>query len=311
MTEIIFDAHQDILLHERDEKKEIVQTGFDALVKSGIKLVVAAIFLDPDKVQNLTNQEKAFVAEEQLEGYLKVIRKNRKLMLVKDLDSLQKLMHSDLTGILLHIEGVDFINENNLDLVDKFYARGLRSVGLVWGQDNYIAGYSDSDSGLTDFGKKFIAKLNEKNIIIDLAHANEKTFDDVLILSRKPIMVSHGNSYELCPTPRNFKASQLEKLANKGGVQGIFFSRKYVSGKDAVKKEDVIAHFVKSYQINPKLTMLGTDFGGISSGFVEDWDNLGRLPEIIKLIKKELGQEAAEKISYMNFLSFLKKNYEN
>jgi membrane dipeptidase len=307
MKKIIFDAHQDVLTHEQDNNKTIIQTGFEILAKSAIKMAVSSVFLEPDKIVGLNNKQKTKIIENQIRDYLTIIKNNEKLMLIKNKQDLSKLMQSDLTGILIHIEGVDFIDENNVDTIDYFYNLGLRSVGLMWGANNNMGGYFGSKMGLTNLGKKFIRKLNDQNMLVDLAHTNEKTFYDAIKISQKPVMVSHGNCYQLCEDCRNFKNKQLELLAQKRGVQGIFFSKKYVSKKENVFVKDVVKQFVKSYQISPEGTMIGTDFGGISSGFVKNLNNVNRLSQLIELIEKKLGKEAAEKISYKNFLNFLEK----
>jgi len=307
MKKIIFDAHQDVLTHEQDNNKIIIQTGFEVLAKSTIKMVVSSVFLEPDKIVGLNNEQKIKIIENQIRDYLTIIRDNEKLMLIKNKRDLNKLMQSNLTGILIHIEGIDFIDENNFNIIDYFYSLGLRSVGLVWGANNNIGGYSGSKMGLTNLGKKFIKKLNDQSMLIDLAHTNERTFYDVMKISQKPVMVSHGNCYQLCEDSRNFKNKQLKFLAQKKGVQGIFFSKKYVSKRENVSVNDVVKQFVKSYKISPNVTMIGTDFGGISSGFVENLNNVNRLSQLMELIEKKLGKEAAEKISYKNFLNFLEK----
>lgn len=307
MKKIIFDAHQDILTHEQDKNKKIIQTGFSDLIDSPVKLVVSSVFLEPDEIKNLNKIQQAKIIEKQIGKYLAIIEKNKKLLLIKNKKDLEMLMKSDLTGILIHIEGIDFIDENNLEVLDLFYKLGLRSVGLVWGKDNNIGAYSDGVGGLTEFGKKFIQKLNEKGIIIDLAHTNEKTFYDVLRVSQKPIMVSHGNSYALCENPRNFKDRQTKFLAEKQGVQGIFFSKKFVSNKDKVSIDDVTKHFEYVRKIAPNSIMIGSDFGGISSGFVENLNNIKQLVKVAELLEKKLGKKILEKIMYKNFFSFLQK----
>ena len=308
MKNIIFDAHQDILIHERDKDKKITQTGFGELVKSSIKMVVASVFLEPEKIAGLNSRGRIKFAESQIKDYLKIIKKNKNLMLIKNKNDLMKLMQTDATGILIHIEGLDFINERNVNVIDYFYDLGLRSAGLVWGEDNNIGGYSGSNKGLTNFGKKLVQNLNDKKIIIDLAHTNKKTFYDVMAISLKPVMVSHGNCYKLCKDGRNFKQRQLRLLAQKKGVQGIFFSGKYVSKKKNILIQDVVEHFYESYKISPELTILGTDFGGISSGFAQGLNNINQLPQLIKIVERQLGKEAVKKISYSNFFNFLEKS---
>ncbi|MFA6974073.1 MAG: membrane dipeptidase [Parcubacteria group bacterium] len=309
MNKIIFDAHQDVLSHVKNVKEDSAkfQTGFEELIRSPIKLVTTSVFLNPEEVANLGNLEKIKLAEDQIKEYLDIISSNEKLMLVKSKKDLDILTNSDMTGILIHIEGIDFVDEENIDALDKLYELGLRSAGLVWGQKNSLASDCKSDGGLTELGRKFLIKANELGIIVDLAHTNEETFRDVLLISQKPVMISHGNCFDLCGDDRNFNFRQIKELGEKRGVQGIFFSRKYVGKSESITLEDVLSHFIYVYAISPDSVMIGSDFGGISSGFVEGLECIDDLGELLEKIRDRFGEEVYEKIAYKNYLKFLKK----
>jgi membrane dipeptidase len=72
--------------------------------------------------------------------------------------------------------------------------------------------------GLTDLGKEIVEKLVKKNIAIDLSHANEKTFNDIIyqcenLKEYNPIVfASHSNCREICDIKRNFTNNQLLKI---------------------------------------------------------------------------------------------------
>lgn len=309
MKKIIFDAHQDVLSHVKNIKngQAVFQTGFAELVGSPAKLITASVFLEPQESASLSRSEKLNFIQAQIAEHIEIIRNNKKLKLIKSKKDLEDLTVSDATGILLHIEGADFAAEENLDSLDCLYASGLRSVGLVWGQKNNLAADCKSAGGLTGLGKKFVAKANALGIIIDLAHANEETFQDVLSASRKPVMVSHGNCFALCGEKRNFKNEQLRQIGEKRGVQGIFFSAKYVGSKKGLQMDDVLAHLAHAYALAPEAVMIGSDFGGITSGLVPELENIGGFEKLMEAISRKLGKAAATKIGYKNYLNFLRK----
>ncbi len=78
-------------------------------------------------------------------------------------------------------------------------------------------------SGLTAFGEKVVAAMNEMEMIIDVSHVHETTFDDVVRLSRKPFIASHSCASALCPIPRNLTDDQIRAVADSGGMVGINF----------------------------------------------------------------------------------------
>ena len=83
------------------------------------------------------------------------------------------------------IEGLDYLE--NIDDIDILYSLGLRSTNPVWSNINKFGGgiKTDNKVGLTKLGEKLIEKLVQKRIAIDLSHANESTFFDIIHICKK------------------------------------------------------------------------------------------------------------------------------
>ena len=64
--------------------------------------------------------------------------------------------------------------------------------------------YESMDRGLSDFGREVIDEMNNEGIVIDLSHVGEKTSEEVIRHSKKPVAYSH-----CCPR------SLLNHLRNK------------------------------------------------------------------------------------------------
>ena len=60
--------------------------------------------------------------------------------------------------------------------------------------------------------------MNDLGMIVDLSHASDDSFYDVLRLSRAPVMASHSCARALCDNPRNLTDDMLLKLKENGGV---------------------------------------------------------------------------------------------
>src|SRR5438067_4729177 len=84
---------------------------------------------------------------------------------------------------IMHLEGADPLAPDLSDL-DRWYDRGLRSIGLVWSRANAFAegvpfrfpGSPDTGPALTDAGRRLVQACNEKGILVDLSHLNEAGF---------------------------------------------------------------------------------------------------------------------------------------
>jgi membrane dipeptidase len=105
--------------------------------------------------------------------------------------------------------------------IKEYYDRGARYITLCHSSNNDICD-SSTDSiehnGLSEFGKQVVAKMNSIGMIIDISHVSDKSFYDVMGLSKAPVIASHSCARALCDNPRNINDEMLKKLAEKGGV---------------------------------------------------------------------------------------------
>ncbi len=83
-------------------------------------------------------------------------------------------------------------------------------------------------AGLKDFGKQVVKRMNELGMMIDLSHAGEQTFWDVMQLTTKPVIASHSSVYALTPHRRNLKDDQIKAIAKNGGVIQVNFNPGFI-----------------------------------------------------------------------------------
>ncbi|MGB0133074.1 dipeptidase [Dokdonella sp.] len=108
-------------------------------------------------------------------------------------------------------------------LLSVYHDLGLRMLGLVHSSTNDFADSSTNSNGvewkgLSPKGRDLVAAANRMGILIDLSHASNDTFDQVLELSTAPVVLSHTSSFALTPHPRNIDDARIRKLAARGGV---------------------------------------------------------------------------------------------
>ena len=143
--------------------------------------------------------------------------------------------------VVLGLEGLR--NLKSIDDLDEIYDLGFRHAMVTWNEENkYATGAkSNPDRGVTEEGAKLYKKMEEKGMIIDLAHLNEKSFYEALALVNKNIMYSHGCCKALCDHVRNLTNDQMIALKKKDGLFGLTLANNFVS-KDKDKQD--LEHFI-------------------------------------------------------------------
>ena len=120
---------------------------------------------------------------------------------------------------------------NDLSLVDTFYQKGIRYITLVHTDNNDICDSSTDSTehgGLTPFGREVVARMNDLGMLIDVSHASDESFFQVVEESRAPIIASHSCSRAMCDNPRNMTDAMLLKLKENGGVIQMCVLSEYV-----------------------------------------------------------------------------------
>lgn len=131
----------------------------------------------------------------------------------------------------------------DLALVEYFYNRGVRYITLCHGGDNDICDSSferrnPEDNGLTEFGEKVVAECNRLGIMVDISHASDKSFFDVIQVTKAPIIASHSSVRAICDHPRNLTDEMLKALAENGGVIQICFVSSFVKTPEPNPERD-------------------------------------------------------------------------
>jgi membrane dipeptidase len=138
----------------------------------------------------------------------------------------------------------------DLSLMDAFYALGVRMMGPIHFLDNDL-GDSATDKaewgGLSPLGKEFVARANRLGIVLDASHSSDLVLDQMLALSKAPIILSHSGCRAIFDNPRNIDDDRLRALAAKGGVIQInAFSNYMVPTPKIPEREAALAALMKS-----------------------------------------------------------------
>lgn len=109
----------------------------------------------------------------------------------------------------------------DLSLLEDFYKLGVRMAGPVHSKNNQFADSATDTpkwNGLSPLGRQWVAEANRLGIVIDASHSSDAAFDQMLALSKTPLVLSHSGSKTIWDNPRNLDDARIRKLAEAGGV---------------------------------------------------------------------------------------------
>jgi membrane dipeptidase len=160
------------------------------------------------------------------------------------------LKEANKTGVLVAIEG-GYAIENDLGLLRSFYRSGVRLMTLThWNRTDWADASGDEKAdlgGLTEFGEQVVREMNRLGMIVDVSHAHDETFWDVLRVSTKPVVASHSCARGLSDHFRNLTDDMLKALAKNGGVVGINFAPFFLNSQLDKKQQELIAAAGRKY----------------------------------------------------------------
>ena len=224
----VIDTHLDLLpdlliKHRAGRRNVLLEDYMESFRQGGVDCVVSSIFVDSDLLPEMglktaMAQIAAFYEElDDCGGSFVLATSAREVLDAKKAGKL---------AVMLAFEGAEPLIADP-SLLRPFYALGVRILGLCWSRSNWAADGSrffDFDYegyGLTEGGRALVQYAQRLGMIIDLSHANEKTFWDVVNLSNHPVIATHSCARALSDTPRNLTDEQIAAIGKLGGTIGV------------------------------------------------------------------------------------------
>ena len=149
---------------------------------------------------------------------------------------------------------------DDLDGFDHWYARGVRIVGFVHAGHNQFADSSrpalalgdkpTEHAGLSPLGRAAVKRLNDLGVLIDVSQLSDAAFDQVLALSRAPVIATHSDVRGLVDNVRNLSDAQLAALKAKDGVIAINAFGAYLRARSPATL-NAVADLQHQYGLSP------------------------------------------------------------
>ncbi|OGS53322.1 MAG: peptidase M19 [Erythrobacter sp. RIFCSPHIGHO2_12_FULL_63_10] len=168
------------------------------------------------------------------------------------------------TGALFSAEGLQSL-EDDIANLDRLYAGGLRMAGLTHFFDNELAGsmHGEAKGGLTALGREAVRAMEDKGIVVDIAHCSHQCVADILSMARRPVVSSHGGVQATCKVNRNLTDEEILGVARTGGVIGVGYWEGAVCSTDPRAAARAMKHIRDLVGIDH--VALGSDYDGATT----------------------------------------------
>lgn len=319
---ILIDGHNDHLMLKYSEKKPLDLMKVNRRYHSdGPRLIQGGMTASLFMVDGHELQQSLALAEQTLR---EIEAHPRHLLLVKSCADILKAKAAGKLGVMMTWESGMALG-NQMDVLRMAYRIGIRAVTLTHGEGarefalqgapSYFgyctpedrASFRRTMQGLTPFGKQVVTEMNRLGMLVDVAHINDAAFYQVMEISGKPVVSTHGGVFACAPHSRCLTDDQLKAIAQKDGLLGVAFYDKFIAPKDATvdKIVDQIAYVADLVGINH--VGIGSDFDGLGKGVWPVIRTADRLPQLTAaLVRRGFSDAEIRKVLGGNFLRVLK-----
>ena len=247
LESFVADTHNDVLLRAMEGQNVLKyhpesHSDLEKFKLGGVDLQVFSIWVSPDE-----KEKKYFENANDMINKLDFLisRVPKDWGLVKSYQDITYNSRKNKMSCVIGVEGGHVIGRD-ISKLEALHDRGMRYLGLTWNNSNHIASSAKDETfnrnslsniGLSNFGSEVVQKCNDLGVIIDVSHAGEQAFWDVVDQSQEPIIASHSSVYALCPHYRNLKDDQIKAIAKTGGAVFINFYPGYIDSTFQQKAE--------------------------------------------------------------------------
>jgi membrane dipeptidase len=190
-----------------------------------------------------------------------IMDRSDRLAPMESVDDILAARAAGKLAVGLHLEGTECL-ERDPDMLDAFYALGIRHSILAFNMNNSAAGGCADlgDAGLTRLGRRFLARMREVGMLLDLSHTSARASLEAIDLIGAPVVFSHSNARSLHPHYRNLTDEQIRACAATGGLIGVSGSSAYIGPCEKLL-EGLFRHIDYIVQLTgPEHVGLGTDY---------------------------------------------------
>lgn len=293
---------QGVRFDTRDPK---VRVDLHKMTEGGLDAVVMAAYLpqgerSPEGLRQATEKAASIIGE-----IKSMVRGCNGATLAYTPKQLYQSKTIGKRAVMLGIENGYAIGRD-IGNIEYFRREGVAYMTLCHNGDNDLCDSAvrstGEHGGLSELGRQAVREMNRTGMMVDLSHAAESTFYDVLQESAQPVCCSHSSARALCDHPRNLTDDQLRALAAAGGVAQVTLYGGFLREGGEATIEDAVRHLMHMIDVaGIDHVGIGTDFDG--DGGVRGCASASELINFTRRLMAEgLGVKHLRKIWGGNFI---------
>lgn len=343
---LLVDSHIDLpdRLSKKQENVSIGSSGqfdYEKARRGGLNVAFMSIYVSSDK----TGQESYYHANVLIDLVQNLAASYPdKFALAYTVADVRKNFEEKKISLPMGMENGTPLN-GLVQNLDHFYGRGIRYITLCHFKSNEICDSSTDTErpfgGLSPFGEQVVHRMNDLGIMVDVSHVSDPTIEDVLRLSKAPVIASHSSCKAFTPNyPRNLSDKLIQKIADKKGVIMVNFGNMFLNREASEnmlklqanlkeKKLDLESpegdEYRKQFEMDNPITAgvkdaaehidhiaqlvgidyvgFGSDFDGVGPFVPSGLENVSKYPDLVaELLQKGYSDEDIKKICGENFL---------
>lgn len=252
------DTHCDTPMNLLDEKFDIgvrnnppqSRVDFPRMKEGGLDAMFFAAFTS-QKERTAENTENAYrMANQMIDATYEACKKYSDMAEVAtNSNDAERMQKSGKRAIYIGMEN-GFPLGTDINRVKEFYSRGVRYITLCHSANNDICDSSTDKkgaehNGLSKFGEEVVKEMNKTGMLIDVSHISDKSFYDVIKMSKAPVIASHSSVRSIAHHNRNMTDDMIKTLAKNGGVIQICLLDDYIKDPDTAS-----VNFRKKKELN-------------------------------------------------------------
>ena len=256
----IWDAHSCVPLHPKVDLGVLRRH-----LAGGVSFVSINVGMDMNPVSQIMSVIASFRRQIQQSDFMILANNTADVRLAQQLGKL---------AVAFDLEGAVPLLEEP-DMVQLYWDLGVRQIHLAYNRNNSVAGgCHDEQQGLTDLGRRIVAKVNEVGMLMDVSHTGYRSSMDIFACSTKPVIYSHANAKSLVDHRRNITDEQIRRCAASGGVICVNGVERFLG---AYSVDAFLQHLAYMADIvGPSQVGIGLDTFSKQAGINDDPPNFDR-----------------------------------
>lgn len=231
-----------------------------------------------------------------------------RVMACRNISDMEAAWAAGKTAAFLSVENGSAL-AGQMERVALLADHGVCCMSLTWNGENEIASGNTTDHGFSDFGRAVIPALEEAGILVDVSHLNDRGFEELMGLAKKPFVATHSNARSICGHPRNLTDDMIREMVSRRCLVGLNYCTRFLADEGLVTgPEQILAHVEHFFRLGGEsILALGSDFDGAALP-----DYLNTPEKVTKLydffIEKGLSRAQADGIFFENARCFFREN---